>query len=130
MTNLGLILVAVTATSLNLHAQTAASDPEVKAVSDSTVWSFVDSWNRADGAAYGENHWPEAALVNPSDEIVDGRTAIAKEHVDHWAGIFKGSRRAAQVRKIPTTSSLTSIPSFPNSRRDAKTRATTCLRLI
>jgi len=100
MKNLFLILVAITATSLSLHAQNAASDSEAKAAADATVRSFVDSWNRADGAAYGENYWPDAELVNPSGEIVDGRAAIAKEHVDLWAGIFKGSRMAAKVRRV------------------------------
>src|SRR3981081_2391277 len=100
MTNLCLLIVAITATSLALHAQSAASDAEAKAAADATVRSFVDSWNRADGAAYGENYWPDAELVNPSGEIVDGRTAIAQEHVDLWAGIFKGSRMAAKVRRV------------------------------
>src|SRR5882762_2561224 len=100
MKNLCLILVAITATSLALHAQSAASDAEAKAAADATVRSFVDSWNRADGAAYGENYWPDAELVNPSGEIVDGRAAIAQEHVDLWAGIFKGSRVAAKVRRV------------------------------
>src|SRR6266446_8970339 len=98
--NLCLILVAITATSLALHAQSAASDAEAKAAADATVRSFVDSWNRADGAAYGENYWPDAELVNPSGEIVEGRAAIAQEHVDLWAGIFKGSRMAAKVRRV------------------------------
>lgn len=60
----------------------------------------MDSWNRADGAAYGENYWPDAELVDPSGEIVDGRAAIAQEHVDLWAGILKGSRVAAKVRRV------------------------------
>src|SRR6266850_1075299 len=100
MKNLCLILVAITTTSLTLHAQNAASDVEAKVAADATVRSFVDSWNRADGAAYGENYWPDAELVNPSGEIVDGRAAIAQEHVDLWAGIFKGSRMAAKVRRV------------------------------
>src|SRR6266849_10292246 len=100
MKNLCLIVVAITAISLTLHAQTAASDFGAKAAADATVHSFVDSWNRADGAAYGENYWPDAELVNPSGEIVDGRAAIAQEHVDLWAGIFKGSRMAAKVRRV------------------------------
>lgn len=100
MKNLCLILVAITATSLTLNARNAASDAEAKAAAEATVRSFVDSWNRADGASYGENYWPDAELVNPSGEIVDGRAAIAQEHVDLWAGIFKGSRMAAKVRKV------------------------------
>ncbi len=100
MKNLLLILLAITATSSGLPAQNAGSDLEAKAAGEATVRSFVDSWNRADGTAYGENYWPDAELVNPSGEIVDGRAAIAKEHVDLWAGIFKGSRIAAKVRRV------------------------------
>jgi hypothetical protein len=53
-----------------------------------------------------------------------------EEHVDLWAGIFKGSRMAAKVRggSIPITSLLTSIPTFPaseNPHAEAKTKATT-----
>jgi hypothetical protein len=59
MKDLYLILVAITATSLTLHAQSAASDGEAKAAADATVRSFVDSWNRADGAAYGVNYWQD-----------------------------------------------------------------------
>ena len=55
-------MVAITAASLTLHAQSAASGAEVKAAA--TVRSFVDSWNRADGTAYGENYWPDAELVS------------------------------------------------------------------
>src|SRR6266478_5343936 len=100
MKSLWLILVAITAISLTPHGQNAASDAEAKAAAEATVRSFMDSWNRADGAAYGENYWADAELVDPSGEIVDGRTAIAQEHVDLWAGIFKGSRMAAKVRRV------------------------------
>ncbi len=64
------------------------------------VTRFVDSWNRADGHAYGENYWPEAELVDPSGAVVDGRAAIVQEHVDLWKGIFRGSRASAELRKI------------------------------
>ena len=94
------MLVAFNALSLTLHGQSAASDAEAQAAAEATVRSFMDSWNRADGAAYGENYWPDAELVDPSGEIVDGRAAIAQEHVDLWAGIFKGSRMSATVRRV------------------------------
>src|SRR5450631_3673779 len=100
MKNLGLIIVAIVATWFTLHAQSADPDVEAKVVAAATVRSFVDSWNRADGSAYGDNYWPDAELVDPSGEIVDGRAAIAQEHVDLWAGIFKGSRIAAKVRRV------------------------------
>jgi hypothetical protein len=44
----------------------APADDEAQAAATAMVNRFVDSWNRADGAAYGENYWPEAELVNPS----------------------------------------------------------------
>jgi uncharacterized protein (TIGR02246 family) len=94
------LLILIAAISLTQLAQYDASDAEAKAAAEATVRSFVDSWNSADGAAYGENYWSDAELVDPSGEIVDGRAAIAQEHVDLWAGIFKGSRMAAKVRRV------------------------------
>jgi uncharacterized protein (TIGR02246 family) len=75
-------------------------DNEAKVAAEAMVNRFVDSWNRADAAAYAENYWPEAELVDPTGAIVSGRDAIVKEHVDLWAGIFKGSRARGQVRKV------------------------------
>jgi uncharacterized protein (TIGR02246 family) len=71
-----------------------------KAAAQAMVDRFADSWNRADGKAYGENYWPEAELVNPSGAIVDGQAAIVQEHVDLWNTIFKGSHATGRVRKI------------------------------
>ena len=45
----------------------AQPDKEAQAAAEQTVHRFVDSWNREDGKAYGENYWPDAELV-----IVDG----------------------------------------------------------
>jgi uncharacterized protein (TIGR02246 family) len=70
------------------------------AAAQAMVDRFVDSWNRADGAAYGENYWPDAELVDPTGAIVSGRAAIVKEHVDLWSGIFHGTRASGQVRKV------------------------------
>ena len=41
------------------------SDDEAQAAANAMVDRFVDSWNRADGAAYAQNYWPEAELVDP-----------------------------------------------------------------
>lgn len=71
-----------------------------KEAANAMLARFVDSWNRADGAAYGKNYWPEAELVSPSGTIVSGRAAIVQEHVNLWAGIFKGSHIAGKVRRI------------------------------
>jgi len=59
---------------------------------------FVESWNQADGAAYGESYWSDAELVDPSGQVWTGRAAIAQMHVDLWGNIFKGSRIGATVR--------------------------------
>ena len=82
----------------------AQSDPpvpkEASQAAEDMVARFVDSWNHADGAAYGENYWPEAELVDPSGVISRGQAAIVQEHIDLWAGIFKGSHISGKVRRI------------------------------
>jgi uncharacterized protein (TIGR02246 family) len=82
----------------------AQSDPPVpkqpSQAAEAMVTRFVDSWNHADGAAYGKNYWPEAELVNPSGVISRGQAAIVQEHLDLWAGIFKRSRITGKVRRI------------------------------
>src|SRR5215216_4687828 len=82
-------------------AQSAPPVPkEAEVAAKAMVERFVDSWNRADGAAYGENYWPDAELVNPSGVISQGQAAIVQEHVELWAGIFKGSHVTGKVRRI------------------------------
>jgi uncharacterized protein (TIGR02246 family) len=82
----------------------AQGDPpvpkEARLAAQAMVARFVDSWNHADGAAYGENYWPEAELVDPSGVISHGQAAVVQEHVDLWAGIFKGSHIQGTVRRI------------------------------
>ena len=96
---LGLLLVPIAVAPV--VAQTAPPVPkEASAAAQAMVDRFVSSWNRADGAAYGENYWPDAELVDPSGVISDGQVAIVKEHVDLWAGPFKGSHVAGKVRRI------------------------------
>jgi uncharacterized protein (TIGR02246 family) len=87
---LGLLLIPNTALASSLA-------DECKAAADAMVNRFVDAWNRADGAAYGENYWPEAELVDPIGRIYDGRDAITQTHVELWAGIFKGTRVKGSV---------------------------------
>lgn len=74
--------------------------PEADDAARAMVARFVDSWNRADGRAYGENYWHDAELVDPSGFISRGQAAIVQEHVDLWAGIFKGSHLVGQVRRV------------------------------
>ena len=76
------------------------ADNDTKAAADAMVKRFADSWNRADGGAYGENYWPDAELVNPSGKVINGKSAIVQEHVDIWAGDLKGSRATGNVRRI------------------------------
>jgi uncharacterized protein (TIGR02246 family) len=76
------------------------SDKEALSAANAMVQRFADSWNHADGVAYGENYWPEAELVNPSGAVVSGKAAIVKEHVDLWAGPFKGSHVTGKVRRV------------------------------
>ena len=42
------------------------------------VARFVDSWNKADGAAYGENYWPDAELVDPSGWLVAAKLRLCR----------------------------------------------------
>src|SRR3954471_1581436 len=88
------------------------SDNDATAASQAMVKRFTESWNRADGSAYGENYWPEAELVNPSGAIVDGKAAIVQEHADLWKGIFKASHITGQVRKIQMLGSNYMIVDF------------------
>ena len=86
-----------------IFAATAVADPahdESQTVAQAMVDRFADSWNRADGTAYGENYWPEAELVDPVGIICTGKDAIVKEHVDMWAGPFKGSHIEGRVRRV------------------------------
>lgn len=85
---------------LLISLPSVAMDNSANAAAEAMLNRFVDSWNRADGAAYGENYWPDAELVDPSGQIVSGRDAIVQEHVDLWAGIFKGSHITGKVRRI------------------------------
>jgi uncharacterized protein (TIGR02246 family) len=85
-------------------AAAAPSEPlvpkEAREAAEAMVARFVASWNQADGAAYGMNYWPDAELVDPSGVISRGQAAIVQEHIDLWAGIFKGSRITGKVRRI------------------------------
>jgi hypothetical protein len=53
-----------------LRRAATQADRDAKAAADAMVERFADSWNRTDGAAYGENYWPEAELVNTSGDIL------------------------------------------------------------
>jgi uncharacterized protein (TIGR02246 family) len=95
------VLILVLAAVAAVDAQSAPPVPkEASLAAQAMVDRFVESWNQADGAAYGENYWPDAELVDPSGAISKGQAAIVQEHVDLWAGIFKGSHISGKVRRI------------------------------
>jgi uncharacterized protein (TIGR02246 family) len=73
---------------------------EEQAAAESMLARFVESWNRADGAAYGDGYWPDAELVDPFGTIHTGRAAIEGTHVKLWAGIFLGSHIQGVVRRL------------------------------
>ena len=69
-------------------------------VAQSTLRSIVETFNRADGEAYGANYWPEAELVGFDGSIIDGREAIIHNHLEMWEGPLKGARISGAVRKV------------------------------
>lgn len=93
-------LLCVLGPSTTAAQSDLAVPKEASVAAQAMVVRFVDSWNRADGAAYGENYWPDAELVDPTGVISRGQAAIVQEHVDLWAGIFKGSHITGKVRRI------------------------------
>ncbi len=93
-------LLAFLALVLGTIALASPVPKDAQAAAQAMLDRFVDSWNRADGAAYAENYWPEAELVDPTGAIVSGRDAIAQEHVNLWAGPFKGSRIRGSIRRV------------------------------
>ena len=107
-----LIVLCVVFSIVTNLAIAGPADDDAKAAASAMVNRFVDSWNRADGAAYGENYWPEAELVDPTGAIHSGRDAIVQIHVDMWAGPFKGSRVVGTVRRIQKLGSNYMIVDF------------------
>jgi uncharacterized protein (TIGR02246 family) len=78
----------------------AQHEDKDRAAAEAMRTRFIESWNHADGAAYGDGYWPDAELVDPTGQVWTGRAAIAQMHVDLWGGIFKGSRIGATVRTM------------------------------
>ena len=94
-------LLLVLATVAPVDGESAPPVPkEASLAAQAMVDRFVGSWNHADGAAYGENYWPDAELVDPTGAISNGKAAIVQGHVDLWAGIFKGSHISGKVRRV------------------------------
>jgi uncharacterized protein (TIGR02246 family) len=76
----------------------AQYEDDERAVAEAMLTRFVESWNQADGAAYGDGYWPDAELVDPLGQVWTGRAAITQTHLDLWDGIFKGSRIGGTIR--------------------------------
>jgi len=99
MTKLSRVLLSLFVLSgIVCFAQTVPD--KARTAADAMLNRFLDSWNHADGQAYGENYWPEAELVDPSGAVVEGKAAIVQEHVDLWNGMFKGSHITGNGRRI------------------------------
>jgi uncharacterized protein (TIGR02246 family) len=93
-------MLLVVVVGIATMAVVASAKDETNSAAQAMVNRFADSWNRADGTAYGENYWPDAELVDPTGVIVTGREAIVKEHIDLWAGIFKGTHQKVTIRRV------------------------------
>jgi uncharacterized protein (TIGR02246 family) len=78
----------------------AQHEDEDRAAAEAMRTRFVESWNQADCAAFGDGYWPDAELVDPSGCVWTGGAAITQTHVDLWGSIFKGSRIGATVRTM------------------------------
>lgn len=86
--------------ALNPTPPTEAPDAEAASAAEAMLTRFVDSWNAANGLAYGEGYWDDAELVDPSGQISSGRNAIAQGHVNAWSGPLKGSQVRGRTRRI------------------------------
>ena len=73
---------------------------EMMVVAASLARTFMDTWNRQDGPAYGSAYWEDAELVDPTGQIWDGRNAIANMHVELWRGPALSSRVESRVRRV------------------------------
>lgn len=73
---------------------------EVTAVATALARTFMETWNRQDGPAYGEVYWPDAELVDPAGAIWNGPAAIAQLHVDLWRGPAQSTRVETRVRRV------------------------------
>ena len=73
---------------------------EMMAAAESLARTFMETWNRQDGQAYGSAYWEDAELVDPTGQIWNGRDAIANMHVELWRGPASGSRVESRVRRV------------------------------
>lgn len=73
---------------------------EIRAAAEQLARTFTDSWNRRDGAAYGEAYWPDAELVDPTGQVWDGREAISAMHVFLRNGPARSTQVSATVRRV------------------------------
>ena len=81
-----------------MPVETASS--EMMAAAERLAQTFMDTWNRQDGEAYGNAYWVDAELVDPTGQIWEGRDAIANMHVELWRGPASGSHAYSRVRRV------------------------------
>jgi uncharacterized protein (TIGR02246 family) len=95
-------IVAAALSFLILPAVASAEPADIEAwtAANAMVGRVTDAWNCSDGAAYGENYWVEAELRYPVENVLHGQSAIIREHVNLWAGPFRGSHAVAKIRGI------------------------------
>ena len=76
---------------------TSSRQDETDGTAKTMVNRFVESWNGADGGAYGENYWPDAELVDPSGVVLTGRD-------QHAAVVLldEAHGRLNQLARLPT----------------------------
>jgi hypothetical protein len=58
---------------LNIRGSSYTNEEQNAA--NAMISRFVESWNKADGAACGEGYWTDAELVDPTGKIWNGRVA-------------------------------------------------------
>jgi hypothetical protein len=98
-----LLLIFAAATSTD-----AQSDPpvpkEAAAAAQAMVDRFVSSWNRADGVAYGENHWPDAESASlPQTVPRMPRACSGLTSSTFWrGGTVSGRYWPHRIRSLPS----------------------------
>jgi uncharacterized protein (TIGR02246 family) len=73
---------------------------EAAAIAEAMVGRWLDAWNRADAAAFGQVYWPDAEVVNPGGGIESGRAAIEQNVAGFWVGLAQRIQYTASVRKV------------------------------
>lgn len=96
-------LTMVTAALAGRSAQAAVADNCAPAITPASFQRYIDAFNRADEAVYGEYYHPEVTLVLGGNRELKGKQAI----FDFYQAVRAGTRREIKVLKcIPTPTSM------------------------